>query len=209
MRCLEKDRTRRFQSIADLAAALVPLAPGEARAYASRCSCILRSSALHPALDRRCWLLPENRRAHGVSRARRSCGEHRAPLSALGVAITFARFKAGRRRLGASPSLRRQRSPCRWRRPCVIRMPFRACELPLCPDGAQSRRPHQTSLTAEPSLGRVPFADKTAPHRFEKAGGPAPWRSSGVGSSTGDGRQPGRVRLVERRTFDHSRVMMT
>jgi eukaryotic-like serine/threonine-protein kinase len=47
MRCLEKDRERRFQSVAELAAALVPLAPGEARAYASRSSGILRASTLN------------------------------------------------------------------------------------------------------------------------------------------------------------------
>src|SRR5690606_30729565 len=46
MRCLEKDRERRFQTVAELAAALVPLAPSEARAYASRSSGILRASSL-------------------------------------------------------------------------------------------------------------------------------------------------------------------
>lgn len=50
MRCLEKDPAVRFQTVADLAGALVPLAHGDARAYASRSSCILRASALnlHP-----------------------------------------------------------------------------------------------------------------------------------------------------------------
>jgi len=45
-RCLEKDPARRFQTVADLAAALLPLAPQRARAYADRSSCILRASSL-------------------------------------------------------------------------------------------------------------------------------------------------------------------
>jgi eukaryotic-like serine/threonine-protein kinase len=47
MRCLEKDPAQRFQTVADLADALVPLAASDARSYASRSSCILRASALN------------------------------------------------------------------------------------------------------------------------------------------------------------------
>jgi eukaryotic-like serine/threonine-protein kinase len=45
MRCLEKDPAQRFQTVAELAGALVPLAAHDARAYASRSSSILRASA--------------------------------------------------------------------------------------------------------------------------------------------------------------------
>lgn len=45
-RCLEKDRERRFQSVAELAAALLPLARDSARAHAGRSSSILRASML-------------------------------------------------------------------------------------------------------------------------------------------------------------------
>jgi serine/threonine-protein kinase len=51
LRCLEKDPTRRFQTVAELAAALIPFAPREARAYASRASCILRASSLNLDVD--------------------------------------------------------------------------------------------------------------------------------------------------------------
>jgi eukaryotic-like serine/threonine-protein kinase len=49
--CLEKDPERRFQTVAELATALVPVAPRGARAYASRASCILRASSLSSSLD--------------------------------------------------------------------------------------------------------------------------------------------------------------
>jgi serine/threonine protein kinase len=47
MRCLEKDPAQRFQTVAELANALAPLAASDARAYASRASCILRASTLN------------------------------------------------------------------------------------------------------------------------------------------------------------------
>jgi tRNA A-37 threonylcarbamoyl transferase component Bud32 len=102
MRCLEKDRERRFQTVAELANALLPLAPGEARAYASRASCILRASALQ--LD----VAAESRQpAEGEAGAARG-GQHSAriqssalvaaatvlALSALGVAIHLWRSRA-------------------------------------------------------------------------------------------------------------------
>ncbi len=45
-RCLEKDASRRYQTVAELAAALAPLAPLNARLYAERSSSILRGSTL-------------------------------------------------------------------------------------------------------------------------------------------------------------------
>jgi serine/threonine-protein kinase len=98
LRCLEKDRARRFQTVAELANALLPLAPGEARAYASRASCILRASALQ--LD----VAVEGTRAAGAARG----GPHTSrvqssalvaaatvlALSALGVAITLSKARA-------------------------------------------------------------------------------------------------------------------
>jgi tRNA A-37 threonylcarbamoyl transferase component Bud32 len=47
-RCLQKEPGARFQSVAELAQALMPLAPANARAHASRASCILQGS-LHAA----------------------------------------------------------------------------------------------------------------------------------------------------------------
>lgn len=45
-RCLSRDRAERFQTVADVAAALIPLASDSARLYADRSSCILRASGL-------------------------------------------------------------------------------------------------------------------------------------------------------------------
>ncbi|HWO14532.1 MAG TPA: serine/threonine-protein kinase, partial [Polyangiaceae bacterium] len=44
MRCLAKDPAQRFGSVAELAAALMPIAPRDAHSYASRASSILRAS---------------------------------------------------------------------------------------------------------------------------------------------------------------------
>jgi eukaryotic-like serine/threonine-protein kinase len=46
VRCLLKEPAARFQSVGELAQALMPLASADARAHASRASCILRSSLL-------------------------------------------------------------------------------------------------------------------------------------------------------------------
>jgi serine/threonine-protein kinase len=97
-RCLEKDRSRRYQNIAELAAALVPLAPGEAQAYASRSSCILRASTLNlklePAVN-----APAPQTAAAPHRVRSSRFQSSAlvaattvlALAALGVASTVSR----------------------------------------------------------------------------------------------------------------------
>lgn len=45
-RCLSRDRAERFQTVADVAAALLPLASDSARLYAARSSCLLRASSL-------------------------------------------------------------------------------------------------------------------------------------------------------------------
>lgn len=48
-RCLMKDPAQRFASVAELAAALLPLAARDAQSYASRASSILRASSAVPA----------------------------------------------------------------------------------------------------------------------------------------------------------------
>ena len=45
-RCLEKDRTRRFQNVAELAVALLPFAPKRARITAERTTAVTRSAGL-------------------------------------------------------------------------------------------------------------------------------------------------------------------
>jgi eukaryotic-like serine/threonine-protein kinase len=115
LRCLEKDRERRFQTVAELANALLPLAPGEARAYANRASCILRSSALQ--LD----VALEGTNAGGPSRG----GPHTSrvqssalvaaatvlALSALGVAISLSKARAPSATLGGPPLAAPARAP--------------------------------------------------------------------------------------------------
>jgi len=96
VRCLEKDRERRFQTVAALAAALVPLAPGDARAYASRSSGILRASTLN--LDVASGASPERkeRRAQRFQSSALVAAATVLALSVLGVTITIAKM----RRLG-------------------------------------------------------------------------------------------------------------
>jgi serine/threonine-protein kinase len=115
LRCLEKDRERRFKTVAELANALLPLAPGEARAYASRASCILRASALQ--LD----VAVEGTRAGGAARG----GPHTSrvqssalvaaatvlALSALGVAITLSKARAPSAMLSLPSGAAPARSP--------------------------------------------------------------------------------------------------
>lgn len=86
-RCLEKDRERRFQTVAELATALLPLAPREARAYASRASSILRASALHldGAVQAGSWLQTRRIQSSALVAAATVLA-----LSALGVAISLS-----------------------------------------------------------------------------------------------------------------------
>jgi len=49
MKCLEKDASKRFQNIAELAVALYPFAPRRARISAERCSYLLRDAGLPAA----------------------------------------------------------------------------------------------------------------------------------------------------------------
>jgi serine/threonine protein kinase len=52
-RCLEKDPAQRYQSVVELAQALMPLGSASARSYAARASCILTASGLNLDLAER------------------------------------------------------------------------------------------------------------------------------------------------------------
>jgi serine/threonine-protein kinase len=101
MRCLEKDRARRFQSMAELAAALVPHAPGDARAYASRASSILRASTLNLDVAREAGV------SEAASAARSASHPFRFQSSALVAAATVLALSA----LGVAIALTKMRGP--------------------------------------------------------------------------------------------------
>lgn len=106
-RCLMKDPAQRFSSIAELAAALLPLAARDAHSYASRASSILRASSALPAaalVARRAE--PSAARHEALPAASRESSSRRGvrfhssalvasatilALSALGVVATLSR----------------------------------------------------------------------------------------------------------------------
>jgi eukaryotic-like serine/threonine-protein kinase len=163
MRCLEKDRERRFQTVAELASALVPLAPGEARAYASRASCILRASALQ--LDAMVEGTSELGAARGGPRASRIQSSALVAaatvlaLSALGVAITLSKApapSAAPSGPAATASLRPPGAP-----PAVAA----SAPLPAASSTSTGTAPPALEPTArEPeAVAAVPFIDATTP----------------------------------------------
>lgn len=222
MRCLEKDRERRFQTVAELASALLPLAPGEARAYASRASCILRASALQ--LD----ITPDARQAaEGTGAARGGPQGSRLQssalvaaatvlaLSALGVAISLSRSRAssatrggppvaasvGAPALAASAAMPAPRSPTSGAATHALE-PIASFEPPV-PAAAPARStparsPARASAAASPSTSAVNEAPSA------NQGVPAAALSSAVASSSVrllDGSDSiRRVRLVEPRS---------
>ena len=76
-RCLMKDPARRFDSVADLAAALLPLAPRDACSYASRASSILRASSALPAALLEAPALEREAAAPGAARVSAAAGLER------------------------------------------------------------------------------------------------------------------------------------
>jgi eukaryotic-like serine/threonine-protein kinase len=223
MRCLEKDRERRFQTVAELASALLPLAPGEARAYASRASCILRASALQ--LD----MTPDSRQAAEGTGAARG-GRHGSrlqssalvaaatvlALSALGVAISLSRSRTpsaahggppvaasvGAPALAASAAVPAASSPTSGAAThapepmASFEPPVQAAAAPA--KSTPARSPARASAPASPSTSAVNEALSANP------GVPAAALSSAVASSSGrllDGSDSTRrVRLVEPRS---------
>jgi hypothetical protein len=93
VRCLEKNRERRFQTVAALAAALVPLAPGDARAYASRSSGILRASTLNLGVASGASSERKERRPQRFQSSALVAAATILALSVLGVTITVAKMR--------------------------------------------------------------------------------------------------------------------
>jgi serine/threonine-protein kinase len=92
-RCLEKDVSKRFQNIAELAVALYPFAPRRARISAERCSYLLRDAGL-PSVEIEIGSVAppsihSDRRAttvtSGISRVNTSTSAAVAPISSIPV----------------------------------------------------------------------------------------------------------------------------
>ncbi|HTV21720.1 MAG TPA: serine/threonine-protein kinase [Polyangiaceae bacterium] len=226
MRCLEKDRERRYQSIAELASALVPFATGEARAYASRSSCILRASTLNlPGAD----VAP----AAVGSRSARSRFQSSAlvaaatvlALSALGVAISLSKVRSMPTPAERPPEASARVAPAAATPSAPMPLPAAAVPMTPAASGATSlkapRRTAPATLTDEPSavMSRAPERDTIAPPAarrhallapaLETKPTRAPSRRSALPSASAvaadaapgpaDPERPGRVRLVEPR----------
>jgi eukaryotic-like serine/threonine-protein kinase len=94
-RCLTRDRAERFQTVADVAAALLPLASDSARLYADRSSCILRASSLDLTRASRSLAseelaAPSQLASRKPNRALRTAGLLAGVLAATGLAMFSA-----------------------------------------------------------------------------------------------------------------------
>lgn len=164
LRCLEKEPDQRFQTVAELAAALVPLAPGEAKAYASRASCILRASSLN--LNVEVDLAQTSSRSAKVAPAR----SVRFQSSALVAAATVLALSA----LGVASTLSSVPAP-----PSPPHAPARLSAAPLVMDLSPPLEPGPALstvriapvLASEP--GSSPTPERAAP-RKARAGSAAP-----------------------------------
>jgi eukaryotic-like serine/threonine-protein kinase len=204
MRCLEKDRARRFQSIAELAAALVPLAPGEARAYASRSSCILRSSALNLSVG------PEVLAAARDSASRGQRFQNSAlvaastvlALSALGVAITLAKMHTRTetaRPVAIAPAAAIPLQVVPSSEAPDTASGVRVAPLPVVPPAPSTREPAPRSSVPAPADIAQPAAPRRAmvTTRTSAVARSSANQQAVRSSRRNDGRQAGRVRLVD------------
>jgi serine/threonine-protein kinase len=146
MRCLDKERERRFQTVAELASALLPFAPGEARAYASRSSCILRASALQLEPIATGGPRPVARSARFQSSALVAAATVLA-LSALGIAITVSK---------TSEPASATASPAPVRAPALVALD----DAP--PAATTAHRAAAAEPTPEPGTSPVPGAGGAA-----------------------------------------------
>ncbi len=198
--CLEKEPAARFQTVAELAAALVPLAPHEARAYASRSSCILRASSLNLNLDLDL--------AQGASRAVKAAPARsvRFQSSALVAAATVLALSA----LGVVSTLSNVPTPPSPPRPLA-----RSIDAPgvlqlgllATPEELPSTVRIAPVLTPEP--GATPAPERAAPKAVRSGRGAPRAKATSrptaastparVDATTSNSELPRRVRLVEHR----------
>jgi serine/threonine-protein kinase len=155
-RCLEKDRSQRYQSIAELAAALVPLAPGEAQAYASRSSCILRASTLNLKLEPAPTSNTAATPPRGVRSSRFQSSALVAAATVLSLAVLGVVTALSRSAPHAEPDF--VASSGKPRAPLLVQPPPRhrpPTVQPAAPVGLESLDPAMSSAASE-AVGSLP-----------------------------------------------------
>jgi serine/threonine-protein kinase len=180
-RCLMKDPARRFATIAELAAALLPLAAHDAHSYASRASSILRASSAVPAaalvaVRADASAVFEDAPPAGSSR-RRSVRFHSSALVASTTILALAA-------LGVVAALSRASND----EPLVVATAVVAPELPVSRAGVETSFIESATAAAIPAPAALLSSEPAAAMTASEPTASVP---SGAAESAGEGAPAG------------------